>query len=282
MKISFKDIKRAGKNLLKGNPIISKINLEIVQKTPSEIFKNKKILITGGGRGLGFYIAQKCINEGAEVIITGRKEETLIKAVEKLGKNARYKVFDIENVEKIEEFYKDIMKEYGNIDCLINNAGISLHENEITNVTIEGFNAQINTNLRGAYFLAKEYIKDIEKNKDKYGNIIFISSERGAQCDQIPYGLTKVAINSLTEGLSRKYYSKGIRVNAVAPGVTASEMTGIDKDSNLYCEWNASKRFFIPEEVAEVVAFLISDYSKCISGEVIYTDAGNHLNPWWK
>ena len=68
----------------------------------------------------------------------------------------------------------------------------------------------------------------------------------------------------------------------MAPGVTASEMTGIDKDSNLYCEWNASKRFFIPEEVAEVVAFLISDYSKCISGEVIYTDAGNHLNPWWE
>lgn len=280
--MGFKDyLKRSFKFIFKGIPT-NIINLEIVQKTPQEIFKSKKILITGGGRGLGFYIAKKCVSEGAEVIITGRKEETLKKAVEQLGDKANYKVFDIENVEKIEEFYKDIIKEYGNIDCLINNAGISLHENEITNVTIEGFNAQINTNLRGAYFLAKEYIKDIEKNKDKYGNIIFISSERGAQCDQIPYGLTKVAINSLTEGLSRKYYSKGIRVNAVAPGVTASEMTGIDKDSNLYCDWNASKRFFIPEEVAEVVAFLISDYSKCISGEVIYTDAGNHLNPWWK
>lgn len=280
--MGFKDyLKRSFKFIFKGIPT-NIINLEIVQKTPQEIFKSKKILITGGGRGLGFYIAKKCVSEGAEVIITGRKEETLKKAVEQLGDKANYKVFDIENVEKIEEFYKDIIKEYGNIDCLINNAGISLHENEITNVTIEGFNAQINTNLRGAYFLAKEYIKDIEKNKDKYGNIIFISSERSAQCDQIPYGLTKVAINSLTEGLSRKYYSKGIRVNAVAPGVTASEMTGIDKDSNLYCEWNASKRFFIPEEVAEVVAFLISDYSKCISGEVIYTDAGNHLNPWWK
>ena len=280
--MGFKDyLKRSFKFIFKGIST-NIINLEIVQKTPQEIFKSKKILITGGGRGLGFYIAKKCVSEGAEVIITGRKEETLKKAVEQLGDKANYKVFDIENVEKIEEFYKDIIKEYGNIDCLINNAGISLHENEITNVTIEGFNAQINTNLRGAYFLAKEYIKDIEKNKDKYGNIIFISSERSAQCDQIPYGLTKVAINSLTEGLSRKYYSKGIRVNAVAPGVTASEMTGIDKDSNLYCEWNASKRFFIPEEVAEVVAFLISDYSKCISGEVIYTDAGNHLNPWWK
>ena len=70
-------------------------------------------------------------------------------------------------------------------------------------------------------------------------------------------------------------------MNAVAPGITASNMTKIDKDSNLYCEYNASERFFVPEEVAEVVSFLISDNSKCISGEVIYCDAGNHLNPWF-
>lgn len=274
-------IRRIARYIIKGVP---EINLEIVQKTPSELFHNKRILITGGGRGLGFYIAKKCIDEGAEVIITGRKEETLKKAIDKLGKNAKCKVLDVEKVEKIDTFVKECIEEYGHIDCLINNAGVSLHENDITDVTVEGFNSQINTNLRGAYFLAKSYIKYLEeiKNDSIKGNIIFISSERGAQCDQIPYGLTKIAINSLTEGLARKYYTKGIRVNAVAPGITASEMTGINKDSNLYCNRNASERYFIPEEVAEVVAFLISDYSKCISGEVIYTDAGDHLNPWWK
>ncbi|MBP3596055.1 MAG: SDR family oxidoreductase [Clostridia bacterium] len=258
------------------------VKVDVFQKTPSEMFSSKRILVTGGGRGLGFYIAKKCISEGAEVIITGRKEETLKAAVKELGIKAKYKIFDMENVENIESTLEECIEEFGKIDCIVNNAGISLHENEIVNVTIDGFNSQINTNLRGPYFLAQAYIKYCEKNKIDNGNIIFMSSERGAQCDQIPYGLTKISINSLTEGLSRKYYTKGIRVNAVAPGITASEMTGISRDGDLYCNYNASKRYFIPEEVAEVVAFLISDYSKCISGEVIYTDAGNHLNPWFK
>lgn len=232
--------------------------------------------------GLGFYIAKKCIEEGAKVLITGRNEETLKKAVTELGKNASYSVFDIEKVEEIQEKFDKIVEQMGNIDCLINNAGVSLHENEIKNVTIDGYNKQFNINLRGAYFLSQSYINYVQKNKKENGNIIFISSERGAQCDQIPYGLTKVAINSLTEGLSRKLYRTGIRVNAVAPGITASEMTGIEKEQNLYCSYNASGRYFVPEEVAEVVCFLVSDVSKCISGEVIYCDAGNHLNPWFK
>lgn len=273
-------IKNKIKNYLKRKLMYT--NVEVVQKTPSEMFKNKRILITGGGRGLGFFIAKKCIDEGAEVIITGRNEEVLKKAKETLGINIKYKVLDIQNTEKIEEFLNMCINEFGEIDCIVNNAGISLHENSIINVDVEGYNKQFDTNLRGSYFMAKAYIKYCIENNRKNGNIIFISSERGAQCDQIPYGLTKAAINSLTEGLSRKFYKTGIRVNAVAPGITASEMTGINKDSNLYCSYNASSRFFIPEEVAEVVAFLISDYSKCISGEVIYTDAGNHLNPWWE
>ena len=278
MKIT-KMIRRTLSYIKNGTPTVK---VDVVQRTPSQLFSSKRILITGGGRGLGFYIAKKCISEGAEVIITGRKEETLKSAVEELGSKAKYKIFDMENVENIENAFEDCIKEFGKIDCIVNNAGISLHENEIVNVTIDGFNSQINTNLRGPYFLAQTYIKYCEKIKIHNGSIVIMSSERGAQCDQIPYGLTKVAINSLTEGLSRKYYKKGIRVNAVAPGITASEMTGISRDNNLYCDHNASDRYFIPEEVAEVVAFLISDYSKCISGEVIYTDGGNHLNPWWR
>lgn len=244
------------------------------------MFKNKKILITGGGSGLGFYIAKKCANEGAKVIIVGRNKEKLEEAINQLGPNTSYMIFDVQESEKSEEFMKEVFEKYGKIDCLINNAGISLHEKDFFSVTIDKFNKQIDTNLKGAYFLTQAYINLLQE-KDQ-GNVIFISSERGAQCDYLPYGLTKVAINSLTEGLSRKYYKRGIRVNAVAPGITASNMTNIDKDSNLYCSYNASGRYFIPEEVAEVVAFLISDMSKCISGEVIYCDAGNHLNPWFK
>ena len=273
-------IKRGIRYIIKGQPQIN-ITTEIVQKTPNEIFKNKNILITGGGDGLGFYIAKKCVEEGAKVLIVGRKEEKLKAAVEKLGEKASYMQFDVQKVEEMKTFIDEAYKKLGTIDCLVNNAGISLHEKEMKKVEIEGFDSQFNTNLRGSYFLAQAYLKKLEEEKQESGNIIFISSERGAQCDDIPYGLTKVAINSLTEGLSRRYYKSGVRVNAVAPGITASNMTKINKDENLYCEYNASERFFVPEEVAEVVAFLISDVSKCISGEVIYCDAGNHLNPWF-
>lgn len=261
---------------------IPETKIEVVQKTPSQVFVDKKILITGGGRGLGFYIAKKCVSEGAKVIITGRKEEELKLAVNELGENARYLVFDISDIDNIEENLKKCVDIYNGIDCVVNNAGISLHESEITNVTSEDFDKQFNINLKGSYFLSQAYIKYYEKNNLTKGNIIFISSERGNQCDQIPYGLTKVAINSLTEGLARKYYLKGLRVNGVAPGVTVTDMTNLKRDDNMYCSYNSSKRYFVPEEVAEVVAFLISDVSSCITGEIIHTNAGNHLNPWWK
>ena len=270
--------KRAVKYILKEHKI-SVVKPEIVQKTPTEMFSNKNILITGGGSGLGYYIAQKLSNEGAKVTITGRKEEKLKKAVNEIRNNVEYMVYDVRKCDS--DFMKTIYNKFGKIDCLINNAGISLHEGNMLNVTMEGFENQFDTNLKGAYFLAQEYVRIIKENNQKEGNIISISSERGKQCDDIPYGLTKVAINSLVEGMSRRFYKDGIRINAVAPGITASDMTNIKRDGDLYCNYNASERYFMPEEVAEVVAFLVSEYSKCISGEIIHCDAGNHLNPWF-
>ena len=95
-------------------------------------------------------------------------------------------------------------------------------------------------------------------------------------CDDLPYGLTKASINSLVQALSYKYYKSGIRVNGIAPGVTVSNMTGLNKDGDLYNN-NPSNRYFLPEEIAEVATFLLSDYSKCISGEIIHCNAGNHI-----
>lgn len=272
-----KIIKKVNKKIRK--PLV----VEVVEKTPSNLLKNKIILVTGGGSGLGFYIAKKLYKEGSFVIITGRNEEKLKKAQEEIGNDrVVYKVFDVKDVIKMDSFIDDLFLEYGKIDCIVNNAGISLHERSFEDVSIDDFDSQINTNLRGSYFLTQAFIKKYKKNKMKSASIIFISSERSKQCDVLPYGLTKVAINSLTEGLSRKYYQDGIRVNAVAPGITASDMTGINKNDDLYCDYNASERYFVPEEVAETVCYLISDYSKCISGDVIFCDAGNHLNPWFK
>ena len=80
--------------------------------------------------------------------------------------------------------------------------------------------------------------------------------------------------------LASKVISEGIRVNGVAPGVTASDMTGVDRNGNMYANWQPSNRFFLPEEVAEVVNFLLSDVSNCISGEIIACDQGRYISHW--
>lgn len=257
------------------------IYANIAERKQDKIHDNKVYVVTGGGSGLGFYMAKSLIKSGAKVIITGRKEENLKNAVNSLGNNCKYYLMDVCDIQSSKDTLKKIFDEYKNIDGIINNAGISLHEKDILDVSEENFDAQINTNLKGAYFLAQSYIELYEKNKQQSGNILFISSERGSMCDDLPYGLSKIAINSLTEALSRRYYKKGIRVNAIAPGVTCSGLNNKDKDGDLYLD-NSAGRFLVPEEIAEVVNFILSDYALSISGEIINCDAGNHIRAYFE
>lgn len=274
-----KYVKRVGCFILRGVPNVN-VTVNISQIVNGNVLAGKTVLITGGGRGLGLAMAKRCIQEGAKVLIVGRNESNLQKASSELGKNCSYLVFDVSNIQEIENFMDDAIRLMGHIGCLISNAGISLHEANILDVSIDNFERQLNTNLKGSYFLAKAFIE--RQSEDTSGNIIFISSERGNQCDDVPYGLTKAAINSLTRGLSRRFYRKNIRVNAIAPGVTASDMTGRKVDGNVFAEDQAAGRYFLPEEVAEVTVFLLSDASKCISGEVIACDAGQYISSYYR
>ena len=255
------------------------IKAEIVQKEKSDMFNDKVYLITGGGSGIGFSIAKALINEKAKVIITGRNEEKLINSKKELGENCEYYVLDMNMIDKFSVIIAEIYNKYGKLDGLINNAGVSLHEWDFLKVTPEGFDTQFYTNLKGAYFLTQEYIKMLLEKKEA-GNVIFISSERGSMAEVIPYGLTKAAIDSFTKGLSYKYYNKRIRINSIAPGVTATAMTNITNNEDLFTT-HTSGRIFLPEEIAEIVCYLLSDYSKCISGEIIHCNGGNHIKMGW-
>ena len=148
-------------------------------------------------------------------------------------------------------------------------------EGNIKKVTVEQFDSQINVNLRGSYFLAQQFL--IHTNPKIKRNILFITSERGEYVDDLPYGLTKVALNSLTKGIAYRFAKYGVRVNAVAPGVTASEMTGFSED-DLYCSYNITKRVYLPAEIAEVAAFILSESSNCISGQIITCNEGKSIN----
>lgn len=198
-----------------------------------------------------------------------------------MGDKAKYLVYDVMNVAGISEFLKSAESAFGGkIDCLVSNAGISLHEGDFRNVTEDGWDKQMDINLKGNYFLVRAFIQYLENQEDKSGNIVVITSERGKRPDDIPYGLTKVATSSFVQAMASKVIEKGIRINAVGPGVTASDMTGFSRDGDLYCDYQPQKRIFMPEEVAEVVSFLLSDVSACISGEVITCDQGRYICHW--
>lgn len=274
-------IRRVAKFVLASQPQ-NFVKVEVAQINHGEILKGKNIVVTGGGRGLGYHMAKKFVKEGANVLISGRNEEVLMASAKEIG--AEYLVHDVSDPQTAPLFLKKSSDKLGGIDCLVSNAGISLHENTFENVTIEGFDKQFNTNFRGNYFLCKAFLEMKLSEKAVNAHLLIISSETGNQCYDIPYGMTKAAVNSMTKAFSRRVYQKGIRVNAIAPGVTLSDMTkdyAEASDGNMYRDC-ASGRIFLPDEVAEVACFLLSDASKCISGEVIHTNAGNHLNPFWK
>lgn len=271
-------VKRTLKFIVKG---IVPIYVKVYNMSPNKMLDGKNIFITGGSKGLGYSIAKRSIAEGAKVIITGRNEESLKKAKKKLGDQAEYLVLDVTNIDEFTNIFikaEELLN--SKIDCLVSNAGVSFHEGDFHNVTVESWDIQFNTNLKGNYFLVKEFISYLEKKEDSTGNILVITSERAKRDDDIPYGLTKIATSSFIKTVASRVVEKGIRMNGVGPGVTASEMTGYKADGDLYCPYQPTKRVFVPEEVAEVCNFLLSDVSNCINGEIITCNQGRHISHW--
>lgn len=271
-------IKRAILYIVKGVPIYH-TTAQISYLSASKKLKGKRIIVTGGGRGLGYAMAKKFVEEGASVLILGRNEQTLKESSQKIG--CQYEVLDVSDVTSHVQFLNKAEKMLGGLDCLVNNAGISMHEMDYSAVTQESFDTQINTNLKGPFFLTQQFVRRI-KELQHSASVLFISSETGETADERPYGWTKAATNSMVKGLAYRLASNGIRVNAVAPGVTASDMTGLKEDGNLYASNSPSGRIYLPEEVAEVASFLLSDVSGCISGQVITCNNGKTINARWK
>lgn len=277
--MSYKQyIKRGLKYILVGTPI-QNISANISYLQPDKRLSGRKIIITGGGKGLGAAMAAKFVSEGALVLISGRNEKTLKEKAGNIG--CKYLTLDVQDTDSFDKFIHDADRILGGVDCLVNNAGISLHEPTFFDVTSQTFDEQIATNLRGGFFLTQSFTKLLLCEKRK-GNVLFISSETGETVDIRPYGFTKAAINSMVQGLACLFVKDGIRVNAVAPGITASDMTGLKADENLFLECNPTNRVYLPEEVAETACFLLSDASGCISGQVIVCNNGRTINPRWK
>ena len=269
------DIKQIIKKIIIKSRRPVKVTANISYLNPNGRLKGKRIVVTGGSRGIGKAIAHRLIDEGAKVIITGRNKESLKKCSVELG--CKYMFLDMLDISSFDSFIENAESELGGLDCLVNNAGVSLHENTFFDVTEETFDVQVNTNFKGPLFLTQAFLKKLRSN-NCLGNVLFISSETGITMDIRPYGYTKAAINSMVQGLAYVLAKDNIRINAIAPGITATEMTGFSAEENLYCQSNMNDRVYLPEEVAETACFLLSDVSGCISGQIIACNNGRSIN----
>lgn len=243
-----------------------------------EILNGKTILITGGSTGIGYAIAKKCIDCGAKVIITGRNESKLQFAIEKLGTpKCKYIVWNVSNIDCTENKLKECVSYFNSpIDVLVNNAGIAPSK-FWGNVDESEWNTVYNNNLKGLYFLTQRIVNNWKIEKTAYyKKIINISSQGGFVGATYPYRMVKWDIRGLTEGLGRLLIKENILVNGIAPGIvkTSMQQFSLIQGDNMFTEQNPAQRICLPEEIAELALFLISDASNFIVGQTIVCDGG--------
>jgi oxidoreductase, short chain dehydrogenase/reductase family protein len=254
--------------------------VEVSQIKYGSLLENKVILITGGTSGIGKALTKRCLEEGAKVIITGRKEETLKKIKEEFNnKNLETIQWNIGQINLIEEKFREAERYFGKIDIIFNNAGIYTDKNYLE-ITEEEYNSIVDINTKCIFFICQYFMKTLIAQNRK-GKIINTVSIRGQQGAYEPYGISKWGVWGLTRGLAKKGIKNGIIVNGIAPGITAPGIAGagyrIDPEENAYYENNGDNRVALSEEIAEIGIFLASNASNHIVGQVIVCDGGETL-----
>ncbi|MBE7023777.1 MAG: 3-oxoacyl-[acyl-carrier-protein] reductase [Ruminococcaceae bacterium] len=240
------------------------------------MLKGRTAVITGASRGIGAAIARKFAALGADIAIIdyGNPDvaEATRKSIEELGVKAKAYLCDVTNGEKCKETVKSILDEFGVIDILVNNAGIT-RDNLLVMMEESDFDAVIDTNLKGCFNMIKACGRTFIKKK--YGKIINISSISGliGLPGQANYSASKAGVIGLTKAVAKELSGKNVCCNAIAPGFIQTDMTK-DLDTEAYLASIPMKKLGTPEDVANVAAFLASDMSDYITGEVIRVDGG--------
>ncbi len=244
--------------------------------------EGKSAIVTGGSLGIGTSIVLKLAENGANVALNYRKHkeeaEEILKKVTAMGRKGLAIQADVSNFDDASKMVEQVIKEFGNIDLLVNNAGINW-DGVIWKMEEEQWDKVIDINLKGFF----NYIRAVaptfrEQQSGKIVNITSINGLRG-KFGQSNYTAAKAGIIGLTKTVARELGKYGINVNAVAPGLIDTEMM---KQAPEEVRQNALneivlKRIGDPEDVANVVAFLLSDLSRHVSGEVIKVDGGQYI-----
>ncbi|WP_139904413.1 3-oxoacyl-[acyl-carrier-protein] reductase [Clostridium thermarum] len=243
------------------------------------MLKGKCAVVTGGGRGIGKAIAMKLAQQGADIVVNYRNSEKeaeeLVHAIENMGGAALAVKADVSNFHEAETLIKSAQEKFGRVDILVNNAGIT-KDNLILRMKEEDFDNVISVNLKGCFNCIKHVSSIMLRQKS--GRIINISSVIGlvGNAGQANYAASKAGILGITKSMAKELGSRGITVNAIAPGYIETDMTEVlpQKVKDAIVESVPLKRIGKAEDVAELAAFLASDSASYITGQVINVDGG--------
>ena len=236
-------------------------------------------LVTGASRGIGRQVALTLGAKGATVIVnyngSAAKAEEVVKEIEAAGGKAEALQCNVSDFEACGQMLADIVSRHGRLDILVNNAGIT-RDNLLMKMSEEDFDAVVNTNLKGVFNCIKHIARQMLKQKS--GRIINMSSVSGVlgNAGQANYCAAKAGVIGITKSAARELASRGITVNAVAPGFIVTEMTDVLSDSvkEAATEKIPMKKFGETQDIANAVAFLASDEAKYITGQVLCVDGG--------
>ncbi|MGM9969120.1 MAG: 3-oxoacyl-ACP reductase FabG [Anaeroplasma sp.] len=242
----------------------------------------KVALVTGASRGIGRACAVRLAKDGFTVVINYSSNEAkaseVLEEIKAFGGTGMIYKADVSKLPEVRNMVRDVYKEYGQIDVLVNNAGIVRDEYLLT-MKEENLDSCLNLNVKGYFYCAQQV--GLKMFRKKSGVIINMSSVSGkfALPGQTVYGATKGAVNTFTQTLAKEMAPYGIRVNAVAPGFIATEMIDAlsDEVKEEYLKNIPAKRFGKAEEVAAVVSMLASDELSYMTGQVLTIDGGISL-----
>lgn len=251
-----------------------KIQPIIVPVEKEKLLDGKVALITGGTSGIGLAVAQAFQNAGAKVIITGTNQQKLEIALKKMG-GGKGLLIDVRDTEHLPDKVKEAeaLFEENRIDILVNSAGVVV-KHDFWGIDEKEYDGIMDTNAKGTFFMSQAVGKAMIEKQIK-GHILNVTSSSALRPAWTPYQMSKWAVRGLTLGLADTLLPYGIVVNAIAPGPTATPMLGKTEGSSISEPNNPSKRYAMPEEIASMAVYMVSDAGRMIVGDTVYMTGGS-------